>query len=125
MNDDNRRSTYGSLIWGLTLIVLGTLFFLDRFEVFSFHELFETYWPLFVVAAGVSRIVSGRRSVWSGLWVIAVGAWLQLTVLHIWGLTFSSSWPLLLIVMGGGIVLRSLFDPNYRRGSVTSEDRHD
>jgi hypothetical protein len=55
------------------------------------------------------------RTMWSGMWLVALGLWLQAVRLHLYHLTFENSWPLLLIVLGGGIVLRTFFDGVTRR----------
>lgn len=113
MNDETRGINTGSLVWGLTLIGVGVLFLLERFDVANLHGVIRSYWPLFIILLGVSKVF-GRRTVWSGLWLIGLGAWMQVSTLHLWGMTFGSSWPLLLIVLGAGIVLRTIFDPFHR-----------
>ena len=47
---------------------------------------------------------------WTGLWLISIGAWLQLVRLHLFGLRYQNSWPLLLIIIGAGIALKAVFD---------------
>jgi len=103
------KSERASLTHGLLLIAIGTVFLLDEFRVADFHDTFHYYWPMTLVLFGVADLFQ-RRSVWRGLWLIAVGAWLQATVLHLFGLTFRNSWPLLLIVLGAGMTLRAFFD---------------
>ena len=50
-----------SPIWGGILIVLGSLFLLDEFEMISFTEIFERFWPLLIIALGVQILLRARR----------------------------------------------------------------
>src|SRR5438309_1587420 len=102
----DKKIETGPLLNGLFLIGIGTLFLLDRFRVANFGDLLRSYWPMFIVLFGVSNLTH-RRSVWSGLWLIAVGIWLQIAHLHLFGLTFRTSWPIMLILLGVGITLRA------------------
>lgn len=106
MNDERKNSRAGALFGGIALITIGTLFLLDEVGVADFGHIVRNYWPLFVIGLGVRRAVSGV--VWDGLWLMAVGTWMQLVTLGLFGLTWGSSWPLLLIVLGIGMVLRAL-----------------
>ena len=126
MNDNNnpRSIDTDSLFWGLALVGIGLLFLLDRFEVANLHFFFHHYWPLFIVFLGLSKIVR-YRTLWAGFWLLTVGVWLQITTLHLFGLTFGSSWPLLLIALGAGIVLRTFFDSRHGSRSSISEDGHE
>ena len=80
------------------------------------------------IANEQARIVVGlshffrRKSVWSGLWIVAVGAWLQAVALHLYGFTYESSWPFLLIMLGGGIVLRTIAESTRRRNAEEGND---
>jgi hypothetical protein len=113
-----------SLFTGLLFIGIGTLFLLDRLDVADFGDLIRTWWPMFLVFIGVSRFFE-RRRVWSGAWLIAVGLWLQATVLHLFGLRFNNSWPLLLIALGAVMTLRALFDTVTPAADASMEKRHE
>jgi hypothetical protein len=106
MNEEKKRDT-GSLVAGIVLIVIGTMFMLDRMGYADLHDVLHNYWPMFLVAFGVSRFLR-RRQAWSGVSLIVIGLWLQATTLHWWDLTFDSSWPLLLIGFGAVMVARTL-----------------
>ena len=126
MNDIQRRPVNTrSLFWGFTLIGLGILFMLDRLGIADVHFFFRRLWPLFIIMAGASRLFH-RRSVWGGVWLIGVGAWLQIATLHVFGMTFESSWPLLLIALGAGVILRALLDAmRGRRLDTATEEYHE
>jgi hypothetical protein len=105
----NRKIDRAALINGLLLIGVGVLFLLDRLRVEDFGDLLRTYWPCVIILFGVSHLMR-RESIWSGAWLILIGAWLQLVRLHTFGLTYSNSWPLIMIASGAGITLRALVD---------------
>jgi len=98
MNINGRRIDSDGVFWGLLLMAAGVAMLLQRFGVVDLWRT-RDFWPLIIVVIGVSKLVR-RRSVWSGLWMITVGAWLQAVTLHLYGLTYESSWPLLLVVLG-------------------------
>ena len=111
MNDDfeTRDRRRGSLFLGLLLIGLGSVFLLDRLNIADFDDIIQRWWPMIIVLVGVSRLFRGR-SAWSGLWLIGIGAWLQMARLNVFDMTIGNSWPLLLIFIGAGIVIRALGD---------------
>jgi hypothetical protein len=98
------------------LIAVGVLFLLDRLHVADFGDVVRMYWPMIVVIFGISHLLR-RESVWSGVWLISAGVWLQCVRLHLLGLTYSNSWPLMLIALGAGVTLRALTD----RGAAKRE----
>lgn len=103
----NRQVNAPALLWGLSLMALGVVFLLDRFRVLDIHHLAHFYWPMIIVAVGVAKLL--RRNLWGGFWVVVVGLWLQIAHLRLFGLTFNSSWPLLLIAFGAGVIARTLY----------------
>ena len=44
----------------------------------------------------------------AGLWLIGLGCWMLVSHTHLFGLTFATSWPLLLIFMGLLIAVRGV-----------------
>ncbi|HSP15291.1 MAG TPA: DUF5668 domain-containing protein [Thermoanaerobaculia bacterium] len=104
----NRPINTGALVWGLLLIGMGVLFLLDRFGFADVDHLIHLYWPMIFVIIGVAKLV--KRNVWGGFWFVVVGLWLQAAHAHLFGLTFQSSWPLLLIAFGAAIIARTLFE---------------
>ena len=105
----------GSLVSGIVLIVIGLLFLADRFGAIHFGDVVSTWWPLIVVTVGVTRLFNGHDRIWGALWLIAVGSWLQMVELRLFGATYRNSWPLLLIALGAGMITRALIDPSLRR----------
>jgi hypothetical protein len=62
-----------------------------------------------IVTFGVTRLFD-RASFWSGMWLVTAGAWLQIARLKIFGLTYGTSWPLLLIALGAGMIVKTLLE---------------
>ena len=104
-----QRIDRGKLVGGVILIGIGLIFLLDRMGVADFGDVIRRYWPMVLVLIGLPRLFR-RDTFWSGMWMITLGVWLQMVRLHLFGLTYRSSWPLLLIALGAGIILRTFID---------------
>ena len=104
-----RKIDAAALAGGISLIVLGVLFLLDRLRVADFGDVFRYYWPMVFVLIGIPKLFR-RRTVWSGLWFITLGTWLQIARLKLFGLTYGTAWPLLLIAFGAGIIIRAVVE---------------
>jgi hypothetical protein len=121
MNDNIRKPVDASAVaTGIFLIGIGVLFFLDRLGFADFNHVVHNWWPMIVVALGVRKALG--RNPWGGLWLIAIGTWLQLASLRVFGLTFNSSWPLLLIFLGAGMILRTVIESSRRREPPSPEE---
>ncbi len=112
METEIRTPSTKSVLWGLFLMLLGTAFLIDRLHILHLPP-FETLWPVifFVIAAG--RFIDGR--VGAGVSGVLIGTWLLACTTHWNDMTFSSSWPLALIAVGTGIVIRALTGEDRRR----------
>ncbi|HEU5162481.1 MAG TPA: DUF5668 domain-containing protein [Thermoanaerobaculia bacterium] len=108
MNDARNGSRWSTLAWGLILIVVGGLFLAEELEVADFSHLIRDYWPLLLIVFGIVKLFA-RESRGGGLTMIAVGSWLQVANLGLFGFDWSS-WPLLLILIGVGIILHAILD---------------
>lgn len=109
MSEMTQRIDRGKLVGGVILIALGVVFLLDRIGVAEFSDVFRRYWPMVLVLIGLPKIFR-RETFWSGIWLITLGVWLQMVRLHLFGLTFRTSWPLLLIALGAGIIIRTFIE---------------
>ena len=123
MNGLRRHIDGDQIFWGLFLVAAGTFLLLGRLGIADFSWTLRRYWPLIVVIIGISKLFR-RRSVWGGLWMITLGAWLEAVTLHFHGFTYESSWPLLLVVLGAGIIVRTIVGPMRRRGDEEEESNH-
>lgn len=104
-----RNIDRGAIVTGVILLTSGVVLLLGRFTGYDFRELVREFWPMIFVVIGLPKVVR-YETLWSGLWLIALGGWMQLINLEMFGLTWSNSWPLLLIVFGLGTIARAVFD---------------
>lgn len=99
------------LVWGMLLIVVGTLILLDRAGLlemdFDVTRIWH-YWPWLLVVFGVNNLIppTTPRLFLNGLWKLFFAAWWYVSFEHIWGLGFDDTWPALIVAWGLGMVLR-------------------
>jgi len=103
----------GTLLLGVLLFAAGVIFLLDNFDVIYIGVPATRFWPLIVVAVGLSKYLQAdsayeRRR---GFWWIFIGLWLLVSVLHMFGLSFHTSWPLLLIGLGINAIWKAVSPP--------------
>ena len=107
------RSSFSTAFVGVLLIALGTLLFLDKMDVLEFGRLWR-FWPVVLIGLGMSHILESSRenlkSIGTGVMLVLVGVVFILTNFHMLGLTFRTSWPLLLLAVGIGIVVMALLE---------------
>lgn len=86
------------------------------------------WWPVVPLTFGLLRIAfpgsdRGRRRPRSGgAWLVLVGVWGLISEFRLFGLSYSTSWPLLIVAAGLVIVWRALEDS--RSAGRTQEQRH-
>lgn len=115
----NRKLDTGALGAGFVLITIGTLMLVDRYSVLEFGDLVRRFWPLALILIGIPKLAR-RATLWNGLWLIFIGTWLQLIQFRFLGMTYRNSWPLLLIVIGAGMIVRTMVDV-----ALPEEERHE
>jgi len=119
------RANAGRLTVGLIVLSLGVLMLVDRLNYFDISVM-QLFPGMVLIALGLSRIalaqvdpasvggcnpgVNGRRRVRAdlrqGLWLMTIGSWLIVNAVQLFGLTYGTSWPLLLIAGGVFMVAR-------------------
>lgn len=102
-----RPCTGAGLFFALFLILVGVLLFLDNIGLIPVRNIWD-YWPLFIVAAGISRLTSSRDAAGRlfGSFLISIGILVLLVTLHILRIhTRDESWPLALLLIAFGVVL--------------------
>jgi len=114
------------LLWGLALVILGTIFLMDRLNWLDLTQYLgpQAHWwhflPLLLALGGLIRLLtaSSARQVARGLVRIVVGLWLFACLEHFAGLTFENSWPVLLVAIGVQMLVRGC----YGRGTKSREE---
>jgi hypothetical protein len=104
----------GRVTVGLIVLAVGLLMLVDRANDFgvSATQLFP---GMVLIGMGLGRMAlaqietaAEKRSdtLRHSLWLMTVGSWLIVNGLHLFGLTYRTSWPLLLMASGVFIVAR-------------------
>ena len=108
-------------IFGISLVILGFLFFLDQLGVWSFGWIISTWWPIIIIIIGISHLASSNKSFFTGIVIIAIGVLLQADQLdYLPGGFWSSIWPLILILIG--IWILTVKHQRSKRHPSNSED---
>ncbi|MBI5647189.1 MAG: hypothetical protein HY962_09690 [Ignavibacteriae bacterium] len=99
----------GKVLTGVLIMAAGVLLLLSNFRLLDIGSVWS-YWPLIIVAVGLDKLVTAANSKQrgEGVWLTFVGGWLLVSVQHIFGLTFGTSWPILLVGFGIGMVWRAV-----------------
>jgi hypothetical protein len=126
-NDEPQEAHKGRVIAGLIIIAAGVMLLADRIGISGIH-LSGRYWPLLLMAFGFVRLFDSpirrngrRRSRWTGVWFIYLGLWGLVSEFHVLGLDYNSSWPLLIVGAGFGMVWRAFEDTGSRQCRQTRE----
>ncbi len=106
-----RHSHSGShgFFFGAVVVAIGCLLLLDNLRIVRFHDVWQ-YWPVLLIAYGVSRVVDSRTPsgyVWGGA-VALIGGFLLLDNLDIIVFNAAVVWPLLLIAFGIHVLVRAM-----------------
>lgn len=105
--DSNRSFRIsGQLVFGLAAILFGVVFLLDNMDLIDGRQ-YVRFWPVFLIAFGVVRLLQHRSS-GTGRFVgsifIIIGAILLLRTLGMTEIGFRDLWPLILVLIGGSLI---------------------
>ncbi|MBI3405125.1 MAG: hypothetical protein HY046_06670 [Acidobacteria bacterium] len=114
--ENRRQNSQGSLIGGIILIAIGTLFLLDRMRIFNFDigDIFRTWWPMFLIIPGIVQALDSTRKNKNGaFFLIAIGLILQIGELDLfrWW-RWRNLWPLMMIAIGVWMLVQHLTNRN-------------
>ncbi|MDC8785918.1 LiaF transmembrane domain-containing protein [Roseateles koreensis] len=98
---------------GLCLIVIGTVALLEQ-RGYQLIDWLWAHWPLALTAVGMVRLLTARGlgQVGNGVFLILLSGWLYACEAAYWGMSYTNSWPVLLVGLGlwklllGGLSLR-------------------
>jgi hypothetical protein len=108
MNENAAPRFSGRMLWGLIVLALGVLWTLDNLGQIDASRVVQ-WWPLVALLWGVMLLggMTGRPRRTAGwIWTI-IGALSLLRPLGIANADVTDFWPVLLIVLGGGLVWRA------------------
>jgi len=115
--DRSRRSS--RILWGVLLMALGGALLLDRAGVLGVPALWEL-WPGILVVIGVNHLFCRRPG--SGATMMLMGLAFFSAEFGWMGLTWATFWPLLLVAVGVGIVIRAFSREDDRREGRRDRD---
>jgi hypothetical protein len=116
MNGRSGINNVPRLVFGLTIVLVGAIFTLDRLDVVDAGH-FLAYWPVLLIAWGLARVLQGTTSQGFGIGVVViiVGVLFLADNLDLFEVRFWDLWPLLLVLVGGMMVYRAVGGPSWRR----------
>ncbi len=101
------------LITGGILILIGFVFLFDEFDWIQAGNILRL-WPFILVIIGIGKIAATQTNHEriKASWWIFLGLWLYVSMQHVFGLSFSVTWPFILIFWGLTIVAKELLPVN-------------
>jgi hypothetical protein len=108
--ENEKHFSYGQLGVGIFLLVAGIALLLNNFDILNNAPVWK-FWPIIFIAIGIGRLLDARstRENQKGFWMLFLGTWFLISELHIFGLSYYNSWPILLIGMGIGMLWKSFY----------------
>jgi hypothetical protein len=105
------RFPVAKLTVGLVLLGIGIAAFFDAIDVWEIGMLWR-YWPLILIALGIVNAYEAfrRRQGDGSYFLLGVGIWMLAGSFNLFGLTYSSAFPLGVIVVGLGAVIHAIVD---------------
>jgi hypothetical protein len=94
------------IFWGFALVAAGSVFLLDRLGIVRVDDVWRL-WPAIIALFGLVRIATARRieHIVKGAFTIFFAAWLYVSIEQVWGWTFATTWPIILIALGAKAVI--------------------
>jgi len=101
------------MLFGVALIIIGSLFLFERLGYLP-NQSASQYWPFVFCVFGLNRLLFSQytyRKI-KGCLQIFIGFWVFACLQHLWGWTFSVTWPMILIALGLCYIGSFLFKNN-------------
>ncbi len=100
---------------GVLIIVVGLLLFLDNLDIMESDDILQ-WWPLLLVALGLVKLIqpgaAGGRGF--GFVLLLAGAVILLNKLGLTHINLWDLWPVLIILIGGGMIWRTVAEQRAR-----------
>ena len=104
-----RRSPLGGIVFGTAVVAIGVLFLLQNLGVLYVDEVWQ-YWPVLLMAVGISHVVSREQwfgRFWGVMLTLLGGTLLAHNLGYLHGNPWNFVWPFLLIWFGVGMLIKS------------------
>ena len=109
-----------AVVGGSIIVAVGAAMLLDRTGLTGIRGS-QLFTPMVLMCLGAALMLDrgrdcGEESCWGrrrhgsirGLWLVAIGAWMMVSQAHVFGLSYSTSWPLFLVIVGLMMVIRGV-----------------
>lgn len=109
MKSERLRNTSSQVILGVMVIALGLIFLLDNLDIFDIGRVIG-FWPIMFILFGVLKLSdtkSGNGTLVGGV-LISLGVAMVLNNLGYINFSMRAAWPVLIIIVGVGVVYKSL-----------------
>ena len=110
MRNDVGVRAVKSVVWGLFIMGLGVAFLLERVDVIH-GVVIGRWWPSVFYVLAITHLAERRPG--SALTFALMGTWFFAVMWHWLGLTYRNSWPLILVAVGAGLVIKALSGEGY------------
>ena len=108
---DWRGSGRSNIVFGLILTLVGVLFLLHNLGIYYVYDIWR-YWPLLLIAVGLSKVAFGRAGERTfGLVAIFIGGVFFVDNVFNWHVDLGELWPVILVIVGMSVVMRSIRGP--------------
>ncbi len=108
-----RHRPYGQLGVGIFLLIIGIVLLFNNFDIMD-HIAVWKLWPLIIIFIGIGKFMEAgdTEEYLKAAWWVSLGCWFLVTELHLFGLNYFNSWPILLILVGVEILWKSFISSN-------------
>lgn len=112
------KTSYTRIFAGLGIVLLGGLLLLNTLNIEGFNNFLGTWWPLFVIGAGLLVLLNNMKSWLWALLLVGFGVLYQLKNLDVVDVNpWQLFWPVVIIAVGLNIIFQ-------RSGSRTKTTSH-
>lgn len=102
-----RRESKDARTWGAILIGIGVILLFGKLDLIPGFE-WWLMWPLVLIVIGVSKFRE-PEGVGTAFWLFGAAAYILIAETRALGLSYSTAWPVILILGGLGMLLESMW----------------
>ena len=114
MKHHDEKENNSRISFGILFIILGVGLLLAKFDIIAIGSIWN-YWPAIFVIMGTAKLINAfsLQEIGAGIWWIFFGSWLFVSLNHIWGLSFHTTWPAILVAWGASMIWKSQKKKHY------------